>query len=99
MVPGDASQFFQRHRHSPETEHSHFLDKRVENLKMKITLLPVLALAVTASAGPMFSEDDIRAHLARASAPINKGEKPTCNCPHGFAARRQNNGMHEEHSL
>lgn len=58
---------------------------------MKFTLISILTLAATALAGPMFSEDDIRAHLAQPSARINTREESL----HGFAQRRQNHVEHE----
>lgn len=66
-------------------KYNHFLQNE-PLLNMNLTLLSILTLAATAFAGPMFSEDDIRAHLAQISAPINKREEIS----HGFAQQRQN---------
>lgn len=50
---------------------------------MRFTLLFVATLAGTAFSGPLMSDVDVRAHLARGSVSINNGQEST----RGFARR------------
>lgn len=59
---------------------------------MKLTLLLFTTLAGTAIAGPLSSDADIRAHLARGSVSINNGQESTRGLsgrvgPRGFSQR------------
>lgn len=49
---------------------------------MKLTLLFIATLAGTALSGPLNSDVDVRAHLARGLVNINKGQESTRGISH-----------------
>lgn len=49
---------------------------------MRLTLLFIATLAGTALSGPLNSDVDVRAHLARGQVSINKGQESTRGISH-----------------